>query len=66
MGTNRIKVFDLALIAIFTAILFAQEQILTSHEDALKLEEYIYSQLKEQLIVNAQAMQQVAFNISLI
>ena len=31
MGHNyRIRVFDLALIAIFTAILFAQEQILTS------------------------------------
>ena len=30
MGANRIRVFDLALIALFAAILFAQEQILTS------------------------------------
>ncbi|MBQ8615460.1 MAG: DNA mismatch repair protein MutS, partial [Clostridia bacterium] len=43
-----------------------EEQILRSHEDALLLEEEIFSRFKEQLLQNASIMQQIATAISTI
>ncbi len=37
-----------------------EEEVLTSHEKALKLEEEIFTQLKEQLLANAEIMQNIA------
>ena len=37
-----------------------EEEVLTSHEKALKLEEEIFAQLKEQLLANAEIMQNIA------
>ncbi len=41
-----------------------EEEVLSSHENALKLEEVIFDELKNQLIVNTKTMQQVANAIS--
>ena len=43
-----------------------EEEILTSHEKALKLEETIFSVLKQQLMQNIVAMQQIANAISVV
>ena len=43
-----------------------EEEILTSHEKALKLEETIFSVLKQQLMQNIVAMQQIANVISVV
>ncbi len=43
-----------------------EEEVLTSHEQAIKLEEQIFSQLKSQLVSNAEVMQRVAIAISTI
>lgn len=41
-----------------------EEQILSSHDDALKLEEYIFDNLKQQLLNNTEIMQQIATVLS--
>jgi len=43
-----------------------ENQIISSKEDAIKLEEIIFAQLKQQLLVNSQIMQQIATAISTI
>ncbi len=43
-----------------------EEEVLTSHEQALKLEEEIYSQLKAQLVNNTIVMQRVAVAVATI
>ncbi len=43
-----------------------EEQVLTSHENSLILEEEIFDKLKEQLLVNAEIMQNIATIISTI
>jgi len=43
-----------------------ENQIISSKEDAIKLEEIIFTQLKQQLLVNSQIMQQIATAISTI
>jgi len=43
-----------------------EEQVLRSHEDALILEEEIFNALKEQLLQNAEIMQQIATTLSTI
>ena len=43
-----------------------EEQVLRSHEDSILLEQEIFAKLKEQLLVNAEIMQQIATTISTI
>ena len=43
-----------------------EEEVLTSHEDAIKLESQIFANLKEQLLNNTEVMQQVANIISVV
>ena len=43
-----------------------EEEVLTSHEEALKLEEKIFSSLKSQLLENTDILQQIAITISTI
>ena len=43
-----------------------EEQVLKSHEDSLILENQIFNQFKEQLLLNAKVMQDLALTISLI
>ena len=43
-----------------------EEEVLTSHEDAIKLESQIFANLKEQLLNNTEIMQQVANIISVV
>ncbi len=41
-----------------------EEEVLTSHEEALKLEEKIFAELKAQLLLNIEIMQEIAQNVS--
>lgn len=43
-----------------------EEDVLTSHEDAIKLEEKIFASLKSQLLENTEIMQKIAVTISTI
>lgn len=43
-----------------------EEDVLTSHEDAIKLEEKIFANLKSQLLENTEIMQKIAVTISTI
>lgn len=43
-----------------------EEEVLTSHEDAMRLEETIFKELKSQLLQNTEVMQKVAMTISTI
>ena len=43
-----------------------EEEVLTSHEDAIRLEETIFKELKSQLLQNTEVMQKVAMTISTI
>ena len=43
-----------------------EEQVLRSHEDSLLLEQEIFTKLKEQLLQNAEIMQQIATVVSII